>query len=461
MKRWWIDTDSVAFRLVALFTLGSALIMIGVGYTLYHALTMRVEARDLAEINGKAMVVRHILGGVAQPAQFADHVAKIAEITVGHPHLSMGIRSGGIWLLRPSGEVANRLATSPALPTDRIETFQIGEEQWWIRRIAHRWSDTNPAELEVYVAFDVSDSQRLLKQHRDVAVLAGLLGVILSGILAYLVTRRSLLPLGLLAEQAGQLTADRLGAPLDVAKAPAEVRGLVESLNGMLSRLDDSFRSLEQFSADIAHELRTPLNNLMLQTQVTLSRDRDLSSYVDALHSNLEELERLQRMVTDMLFLARADRGLLTLELVAVDLRQEAMSVVEYFELAASEKAQSISIAGELTVQGDRLMLRRVLTNLLSNAVRYSPEGGEIRLQLHAAPDVRELVISNPVNELTREELPHLFARFARGHAANQRDTDGVGLGLAIVDSITRLHNGKISVLLGQETIAFSVQFPG
>ncbi|QDQ29091.1 heavy metal sensor histidine kinase [Chitinimonas arctica] len=460
MKRGWMDTDSVAFHLVGLFTLGSALILLGVGYTLYHALAMQVEARDRAEIDGKAKVVRHILMGIARPEQLATHAAKIAEIKVGHPHLSLGIRTGGIWLLRPSAVIANRLATSALPAADRIETFRIGDEEWWVRRIAHRWPGISPAEVDVYVAVDITDSQRLLRQHRDVAMLAGLLGVMLSGMVAYLVTRRSLLPLGLLAKQAGQLTADRLGAPLDVAQAPTEVRGLVESLNGMLSRLNSSFRSLEQFSADIAHELRTPLNNLMLQTQVTLSRDRDVQSYVEALHSNLEELERMQRMVTDMLFVARADRGLLTLAQGAVDLRQEAESVVEYFELAASEKAQSIKIHGELTVPGDRLMLRRVLTNLLSNAVRYSPAGAAIQLTLRNDPDRRELTVSNPVGQMVQGDLLHLFARFTRGNPDSQRDTDGVGLGLAIVDSIVRLHKGKVSVKLERGAILFCVHFP-
>ncbi|WP_269531848.1 heavy metal sensor histidine kinase [Chitinimonas sp. BJYL2] len=458
--RWRCDTGSLAFRLVALFSLGSALIMLGVGYTLYHALVMEVEARDLAEINGKTEVVQHILNGIPRADQLASHADQFAEIGVGHPHLSIGIRTGNIWLLRPAAEVANATGRIGDLPADQIKVLNLDGQRWWLRRVHHQWQSPAPADIDVLVAVDVSVSQQLLRQHRNVAMLVGLLGTLLSAALAYGVARRSLLPLGLLATQAGQLTAARLGAPLDIAQAPTEVRGLVASLNGMLTRLHDSFRSLEQFSADIAHELRTPLNNLMVQTQVTLSRPREAEGYVDALHSNLEELERLQRMVTDMLFLARADRGLLSVAPHPVNLRQEIDSVVEYFELAASERQQQITVTGELTVLGDRLMLRRVLTNLLSNAVRYAPAGTGIAVALATPPgEPPSFTISNRVEQLQHSELTHLFARFARGAEACRRDTDGVGLGLAIVDSIMRLHQGSVAVQLAGEDIRFTLHF--
>ncbi|MFC4161378.1 heavy metal sensor histidine kinase [Chitinimonas lacunae] len=451
--------SSLALRLVLSFWAGSALIMAGVGYTLYHALGMQLDGQNLAEINGKTEVVRHQLAGVAVPQRLIDHIGQFREITVGHPHLSIGVRSGPVWLLRPLPELAQAIRSRPPLPALQIVPLQGREARWWVRRIPHTWHGPVAAEIDVYVAVDVTDSQRILHNHRLIAVLVGLLGTLLSGLRAYFVAWRGLAPLQELATKAERLTADRLGAPLDVEHAPGEVRGLVESLNRMLARLHDSFRSLEQFSADIAHELRTPLNNLLLQTQVTLSRPREVEVYREALLSNMEELERMQRMVSDMLFLARADRGMLTLDQQPVDLRAESDSVVEFFELGASEKAQTLTVAGQLAVPGDRLMLRRALTNLLSNAVRYAPAGAEIEVRLGHDSQGPFLSVSNPGAAIRAEELHQLFARFTRGDNARSRDTDGVGLGLALVDSIMRLHQGTVEVESDGDRITFRLRF--
>lgn len=451
---------SLALRLVSLFSAGSAIIMALVGYTLYHALGMQLDERDTAEINGKTEVVQHQLAAIPRADALAEHVGKLREITVGHPHLSIGLRSGSIWLLPPQPVVRRAIQGAALPPEGRIVTLEESGTRWWVRRITHHWATPQPASLDAFVAVEVTESQRILHSHRLVALLVVVLGTLFSGLLAYFVARRGLAPLHQLAAQAELLTAEQLGAPLDVERAPGEVRGVVESLNRMLARLHESFRSLEQFSADIAHELRTPLNNLMLQTQVTLSRPRDADSYHEALLSNLEELERMQRMVLDMLFLARADRGMLTLQCQALDLRAEADSLAEFFELAASERHQTITVTGAATVWGDRLMVRRALTNLLSNAVRYAPLEAAISITLEASASVASVTVSNPGPPIPPNELQHLVTRFARGDDARSRDTDGVGLGLAIVDSIIRLHQGEMTISSASGQIEVCLRFP-
>jgi two-component system heavy metal sensor histidine kinase CusS len=313
----------------------------------------------------------------------------------------------------------------------------------------------------VVLAIDTTENRKLLRDHAAVATLVAVVGTFLSGLLGWFVARRGLAPIAQVAARAGQVTAQRLGARLDLQEAPKEVHGLGESINHMLERLEESFRALEQFSADIAHELRTPLNNLLLQTQVTLSRPRTEAEYQETLHSNLVELERLQRMVADMLFLARADRGMLELALEDVELADEARSVTEYFEAAASERSQSIRIEGRAIVRGDRLMIRRALTNLLSNAVRYSPPGSPIVVE--AGSDARGAfaAVSNPAVELPEQELRRLFARFARRDDSRGREVEGVGLGLAIVDSIMKLHRGSVEPESDARHIVFRLRFAG
>ena len=455
---------SLAFRLVALFCGGSALIMAAVGYTLYHALRVQLEARDLAEVTGKTEVIEHLLREIGGPDQLRDNAQRFRDIPVGHPHLSVGVRARGEWVVRPREEIAaaaTRLASVSESPQPGVVMVQAGESRWWLRRVHHSWPGTSADAVDVVLAVDVSDTQHLLQAHAGAALLVAVLGTVLSSVLALFVARRGLAPIAQVAARAEQITAQRLGSALAVEDAPTEIRGLAESINHMLGRLNESFQALEQFSADIAHELRTPINNLLLQTQVTLSRRREADEYRETLLSNLEELQRLHRMVSDMLFLARADRGMLALEVEAVDLAREAASVAEYFEPAASEKSQTIVIRGEATVRGDRLMIRRALTNLLSNAVRYAPPARTIEVQIEAAPDAALVAVVNPCESMPPEKLPRPFARFARGDEARGTASESTGLGLAIVDSIMRLHGGAAEVESSSLGVRVTLRFPG
>ncbi len=452
-------STSIAARLVILFMLGSAVIMAGVGYTLYHALRMQLEAKELAEVTGKTEVIEFLFRELESPAAFRANLQRFRDVSVGHPHLSIGIRSKGAWLVKPDdrvARVAEDAARSSRLPYAEVA---IDGRIWWLRSIPHFWRGTESLDAVAVLAIDTTDTRQLLAEHAAVAALVAVLGTFLSGILGWLVARRGLAPIAQVAARAGQVTAQRLGARLDLLDAPREVHGLGESINHMLDRLEESFRTLEQFSADIAHKLRTPLNNLLLQTQVTLSRPRTGVEYQDALHSNLVELERLQRMVADMLFIARADQGMLELSLEEIELAAEARSVTEYFEAAAIEQSQSIRIQGEAVVRGDRLMIRRALTNLLSNAVRYSPPGSAIEVE--AGSDARGAFaqVLNPGLTITEPELKRLLARFARRDDSRGREVEGVGLGLAIVDSIMKLHRGTVEVESPPDHVLFRLRF--
>jgi two-component system heavy metal sensor histidine kinase CusS len=176
--------------------------------------------------------------------------------------------------------------------------------------------------------------------------------------------------------EAAAITADRLHSRLPTESIPVELVDLAETLNQMLARLEDSFRRLSDFSSDIAHELRTPVSNLLTQTQVMLSRARTIDEYQDVLASNAEELERMAKMIADMLFLAKADNDLVVPNLEAVDLRAEAEGLASFYEAVAEENGVTLTVDGNATVSGDRLMLRRAMGNLLSNAFGHTPQRG-------------------------------------------------------------------------------------
>jgi len=454
------EPTTLALRLVVLFTLGAALLMSGVGYWLYHALKMQLDERNLAEVRGKTEVIRHLLADIPSAAELGPQLQRFRDISVGHPYITTGVAHEGDWLLRPRGPVRQAVEQAASLPADAVTPLRVEGADWWVSRIPYRWPQAGSPGVDVYLAVDISESRDILHEHGLTAALAVLLGSLASGLWAFFVARRGLAPLHAIAAEAERMTSERLGTAIDIQHAPGEIRGLVGSLNRMLERLAESFRSLEQFSADIAHELRTPLNNLMMQTQVTLSRPRLVEEYQETLLRNLQELERLQRMVSDMLFLARADRGMLTLQQEEVDLRAEADNLADFFELAATERGQCIVVRGEGRQLGDRLMLRRALTNLLSNAVRYAPADTTIEVDIEAKTEGLQLRVANPGEPIAAETLTRLFARFARHESASSRDTDGIGLGLAMVDSIMRLHGGLLAAHAVDGRIVFSLRFP-
>jgi two-component system heavy metal sensor histidine kinase CusS len=452
---------SLAARLVILFAAATAVLLIALGVGLTWMLRVQLEARNREELDGKTEVVLHLLRELGSSKQIEAEVNRFTELGIGHSHLQLGLRKGARWLAKPEAGIAALIDASgnDDIPhTPRFGRYTIGADAWWLRRLDYITSDDTT--YVAYIGLHVSPMQDLLALLGGTMAFAGVLGVLASAALGWWAVRRGLAPLAVIGGAAERVTAGRLDQPLPADTAPAEVRGLVVSINRMLERLRESFRSLENFSADLAHELRTPLNNLMLLTQVTLSRPRSADEYREALHSNLAELERLQRMVSDMLFLARADKGMIDMKLEPVDLAQEAASVAEFFEAAAAEQQQRIEVEGGAIASCDRSMARRAITNLLSNAVRYAPRDSLIRLLLQTTAEQAQVVVENAAASHTPEELHRLFARFARGAERPAATADGAGLGLSIVESIMRLHGGSVTADSGAYGLRFTLTFP-
>ncbi|STS88050.1 sensor kinase CusS [Klebsiella variicola] len=202
---------------------------------------------------------------------------------------------------------------------------------------------------------------------------------------------------------------------LDPQAVPIELERLALSFNHMLERIEDVFTRQSNFSADIAHEIRTPITNLVTQTEIALSQSRSQQELEEVLYSNLEEFSAMSRMVSDMLFLAQADNNQLIPEQQALDLAEEVHKVFEFFEAWAEEKAVALRFVGShCRVMGDPLMLRRAISNLLSNAIRYTPAGQAVTIQLSESAETIRLVVENPGTPIAAEHLPRLFDRFYR-----------------------------------------------
>ena len=241
---------------------------------------------------------------------------------------------------------------------------------------------------------------------------------------------------------------------------PIEMADLALSLNDMLQRLQNDFRRLSEFSSDLAHELRTPISNLLTQTQVVLAQPRGVAEYQDTLASNAEEFQRLARMVSDMLLLAKAEHGLLLPSTEEIVLQTEVSALMDFYEALADEKSVSLHCSGDGRVLGDRLMLRRAISNLLSNALKYTPADGQVVIAIESTPDTVFLRVNNTGPEIAAEHLPRLFDRFYRADKARTHaESDGAGLGLAITRAIVEAHGGKVAVQSFDGKTIFVLEF--
>ncbi|MFJ2974657.1 Cu(+)/Ag(+) sensor histidine kinase [Kluyvera sp. NPDC087067] len=295
---------------------------------------------------------------------------------------------------------------------------------------------------------------------RNLMMIAAVISLMIIGIVLIAV-RKGHQPLRNVSMRIKNITSENLDVRLEPERVPIELEQLVVSFNQMIGRIEDVFRRQANFSADIAHEMRTPITNLVTQTEIALSHPRTVKELEDVLYSSLEEYNRMAKMVSDMLFLAQADENLLVPERMPLDLQTETMKVFEFFEAWAEEREVRLNFVGSsVLIEGDPLMIRRVINNLLSNAIRYTPRGMSVTVQASEDNDRIVYRVENPGTPIPPEHLPRLFDRFYRVDPSRQRKGDNSGIGLAIVKSIVRAHGGRIHVTSDTVATRFIIELP-
>ncbi len=259
---------------------------------------------------------------------------------------------------------------------------------------------------------------------------------------------RALKPFEEVAQTAEQFTSDNLSTQIEVNYKEREIQRLVQSFNSMMERLNRSFQQMRQFNADVAHELRTPLAILQGENEVAL-RSGSLPDEVRAVFaSNLEELERLTRMVNDLLTLAEADAGTEILKRKPIELSSLLKDLIEEMSPLAEERDLRIecrSLPG-LRVNADELWIRRALLNLIDNSIKYSKPGGLIEIWLKQVDTMVQIGIRDHGIGIDPSDLPRIFDRLYRADPARTRTIGGSGLGLSIVKWIIEAHRGQIRV---------------
>ncbi|MCP3022724.1 heavy metal sensor histidine kinase [Cupriavidus basilensis] len=462
---------SLTARLALAFGLVAAIVFGGAGAYLYRALAMQVIERDDAELLRKVARARAEL--MEQGARPDSDWREVAGVVSGNDEFALVVRAaGGAVLL-----AANAGEGPPALPPVALDA-QLGPEAiraWTTRQgypvhgvqalvpVGPGTAGTGAvSQTLAFTLYQTAISRTtLLRAYRARLLLTGLLGTLAVAGLGYLVLRAGMAPLRRIAAGASSVTVRRLELPIDPARLPPELAELAAALQQMMDRLRDGFERLSQFSADLAHDFRTPIGNLLGQSQVALSSERSADEYQALLASNIEEYERLARMIENMLFLARAENARVAVKPVRLDLARELGALSDYFEGLAEASGVAIAVDGGGAVLADPLLLRRAVSNLVANAIRYTPAGQTVVMAARTGPAGSRIEVRNPGAGIAPEHLPKLFDRFFRGDPARANSGESAGIGLAIVKSIMDLHHGHVEVEseVGGTTV-FRLLFP-
>ncbi|TVR61503.1 MAG: HAMP domain-containing protein [Candidatus Competibacteraceae bacterium] len=452
---------SLTARLALLFAMLAAVLLMVVGMALEHAVEAHFEELDHQDLASKLTVISRVLARITSEEDLNRLPQRLEDALAGHDLVAVLVRDeggSGIYAARAARFAPAQLAGVPLSETAR--NWKREGHQYIGREATLLIPLPEPLPVRVLIGLDISHHAHFLTSVRNRLWIGISAAVLAAALLGWFAARKGLAPLRRVTAAARRLSTERLGERLSESDAPAEMLALVEAFNGMLDRLEAAFLRLSDFSADIAHELRTPVSNLMTETQVALSRSRSADEYRETLHSNLEELDRLARMIADMLFLAKADNGLLPRPVETVALETEVRALMEFYEALAEEEGIHLSLTGTATVTGDRLMLRRALSNLIANALRHTPAGGQVTLQIEREGDKTRLLVCNPGDTIPPEQLPRLFERFYRGDPSRVRQGESTGLGLAITRSIIEAHDGGIDVESANGVTTFRLHLP-
>jgi two-component system heavy metal sensor histidine kinase CusS len=269
-------------------------------------------------------------------------------------------------------------------------------------------------------------------------------------------------PLARISDVVSQITRRHLNTRIDLAPLPVEIVSLAVSFNTMLGRLEESFSRLSHYSANLAHEIRTPINNLMVEADIALSRPREPEEYRKVISSSMDEYARLALTIDRLLFLARADSEQNELVVEPLDLHRELEDVIDFYADMAIAAGIELVCHGNARLSADQTLFRRAVSNLVANALAYTPRGGEIAISAHQAEDFSVTVdVRDTGCGIDRQHLPRIFDRFYRVEGTSGKEPAGSGLGLAIVKAIMSMHGGTVAIQseAGQGTTV-TLKFP-
>ena len=451
---------SLTVRLTGLFTLTTAVVLLGLGSLILVAVEHHFLELDRATLQDKFHLIKEV---GSKSSSMADFQARLASVLHSHKDLSARVQSDTTQVYATAGL---------QLPTEWLQAKASNGDEglftWNADGVRYRGTrgvipslDGTTQSLQVWVAVNTQHHASFMADFQKSLLLYGVLATLFSGLAGWYAARSGLRPLRAMKSRAQAITVHKLDQRMSVDAVPIEMADLDATRNDMLERLQFDFQRLTEFSSDLAHELRTPISNMLTETQVELTRPRTVAQYKETLASNSEELQRLARTVSDMLYLATTEHGLALPHPEQIRVQDEILALFDFYDALADETHISMTTAGEGVILGDRLMVRRALNNLLSNALRHTPAHGAIVVDVDTTADATSIHVTNTGPAIDPDVLPRLFDRFYRADSARVHpESIGAGLGLSITRAIMRAHGGEAMASTQENTIRFTLRFP-
>jgi heavy metal sensor kinase len=435
---------SIRARLTAWYTAVLTLMLVIYAGATFVAVRHEFRERFDEELHedfeaAEESLVRTADGGIAWTAD--RHHEGDAEYRVAQEVWS----PTGEELYRSDASLALPRVTPPATGEYRYETVMAKGGRW---RTVTAMHSVGGMPVVLRIARPEEGLRTQLQEILLVLVLGLPLVAALAGISGYLLARRALAPIDHLASEARRITAERLHEPLSVPNEHDEIGRLAAVINDTFARLESSFDQLRRFTADASHELRTPLALIRGVGEVGLGESRTPAEYRETIGSMLEEVDRLTQLVDTLLRLSHGDAGTIRVVRERVDLAQLTSDVISSLGILAEERKQGLILAAPepAIVSIDRLVVREAITNVIDNAIKYSPQESNIDVSIRAIDDHAVLTVADEGPGIPAEHRARIFDRFFRVDEGRSRDRGGTGLGLAIAKWAVEINGGHIAV---------------
>lgn len=441
---------SITHRLTVTYTLITFALLAVTISALYYALLKSLEEEDTLFLTEKVEQLQAILNSdTVERKRVENEIQKGSDLQFLKYHIHVLDSSGRLYAqTRSTGEspphavfegIAADTETKPVIINKRLSNDR-----------AYLLLSTRAGRDNRYLiraALDVSREAGIVRRYRFMAEGILLMSIFISTAAGMVLARRAMRPLARITSVIQRIRATQMTARVNPDQWPRELTVLAKSFDDMLDRLQDAFSRLSHYSADLAHELRTPINNLIGEAEVMLAKPRTQLQYQQNIESSLEEFTRLGHIIDSLLFLAKAESTDIKVEPLLLDGDVEVRTVADYFVELFQENNISLTISGKAALHADPLLFRRALSNVLSNALRYTTDGGSVDISIRQVPHNNAVItVSDTGIGIHPDDIPNIFNRFFRAESARTLDATGSGLGLAIVKSIMELHGGTIDI---------------
>ena len=460
-------TRTLRFRLTAWYCL--ALLM---GMVVFGAFLLRLAETHLMTNHDEAMSFKGAMAQriLAQPGTGPDISAQQTGKLAGLGKVAVGQKIAGLDLVvyeSPelfNASIMDRISNLPA--ADGAEqSFQTYVEKgdYWRVHILHQHSPSGRHNT-IWILEELGDVEHTLKRLRLAFFHLVPVGLLVSFLGGFLLSSGALSPVVRIIAMTKKIEASNLSQRLKHPGVDDEVGLLVDTLNHMIGRLESSFEAMRRFTADASHELRSPLATIRNTIDVTLERPRTSQEQESALRSIGEEVDRIRTLVEDLLLLARADSGRMVMKLGPVCLNCIVEAQVEAHQLQAQERGIQLETLTVLPdeIVGDERWLHQVVGNLLDNALKYTPTGGRVSVDMQQKEEAVFVTVCDTGPGIPEEDLERIFERFFRSDPSRTRtQVQGLGLGLAIAAWVVGEHGGTIKASNRIEGgTCFTISFP-